>query len=141
MATFIDRRPARFAAITACAGLTVVLSPMLAVGLIQGVQHLRSEGWLSVFIVACGGLLGVASAWSRVLIGGQRLCRLPALRWAICCGLTLGVAVATFLVSGFFAAGWGLQSGNLVPLVYLTAGVVGALLLVGTVWLQHAPAI
>jgi hypothetical protein len=114
---------------------------MLGVGLIDGAQNLRSEGWFFVFVVACAGLIGVVSAWARVLIGGQRLRRLPALRWAICCGLSLGVAVAGFLVSGFLVHGWGPQSGNPIPLVYLFAGIAGILLLIGTIWLQHAPAI
>jgi len=118
-----------------------MLAPMLAVGLVRGALHLRSEGWFSVFVVACRGLLGVASAWVRVLVGGQRLRRLPVLRWAICCGLSVGIGAATFLVSGFWVAGWGLQSGNPVPLAYLFAGIVGLILLVGTVWLQRAPAI
>jgi len=137
----IDSRSARLTLVAVVSLLTIVLAPMLEVGLIGGALHLRSEGWFSVFVVACGGLLGISSAWARVLVGGQRLCRLPSLRWSICFGLFLGIAVAIFLVSGFLAAGWVPQSGNLVPLAYLSAGIVGVLLLVGTVWLQPAPAI
>ncbi|MES2404893.1 MAG: hypothetical protein V4567_11240 [Pseudomonadota bacterium] len=112
--------------------LTVVFAPALVAGL-AAASDIKSE--FPFFAAACCGLIGIISAWARVLLGSKRLRKAPVLRWSLCCGLFLGTVLAIWLVAGV-----GFKSGNPVSLAYFCAAIVGVLLLMGTVRLHHATA-
>lgn len=112
---------------------TIAFAPMSVFGAYMLLTSLGSDapdrwhfiGWS---VVGTGGLLGIAGAWTRLLVSGSRFQASGILKWGTVACLAAGVFIAGFTFTAVFR-----NPANALAWLMVPALVVGVFLLGATI--------